>query len=1006
MSGFSAFWRPLNFAFIFRRDYFDRIMMLNSTVWTCALTSRPQLTYAEALESERDARRVLRNFPYELKAPLLYIAGCTQRSGILEMVDDCISFMSTRFFREEHVSVQEKISGREKDVWRDCEVLAVLSPDGVTGDPLAEADGVDAALVRYKVRRLPDEKTKKLPEPFVANGSHLRRPRGILSKDKVKLFLKQCVECNEDGMLKVKAALYEKHVIDGGVNDFSDFWVGKAPTFATSKYLQSKQRQSKEKTTTLPSSHKKKSTTAALNGSTSGGGGDKEKTKANAKDKVKPSSKENKKPAAKSKDKNATAAAANHQPAISKYFSKNGTAVATSRVAAVKENKEELLRQRKAKEEAEAAAKRQQIEERDRQRVELNQRIAVALKTYNRIADDLELADQRPLPVAKPVRTLIPNALLGNAFFVLEFMCSFQSVLECTDKFPRGYNLALLERSLLCREVAGPLSDTIQVLLGTVFSLQIEESRDVFVSYVDREYFEANAQTNYHSFTPDVDRAVRDASLATGWTQQFLSTSLAQLPMDSNTVSELLRLHLLTSGALEDEECGKWRYQQRGGYRNVDDPGLALRVYKPHIVHALATKTVYQLPIADVLQILMCLVNQIISYSTIRDLIDERRETAQRARINLRTLVAAERKREAALQTELRTLRETYRKRVKDDPPTTSNLERELNEKIRIINGRAERAKSEFQHVAQSHRQEIFSYQLQLGTDRAHRTYWLFESVHGLFVERPSRLGACMAEPVQHDAVLAQYTNDVERNKYIKQLVTEEDKSSQKNRSGNGNIDKFAQIKPDVAAAVSNDVPAAAAAEAVPALSTELLMCTGSAATCPVHRPARADDGSENNDDDDADDDDWVYSFLHTEQELNALIAGLNTRGQRERALKEQLETDRELILNHIASCDVQRLQVPKEKRSAALDALYALPNYAKANMGFPSTMAIADVSEGTLVDGIADLERRITEGHLGTMRVPDLSIWRQALTDAKDDGQSADLRWGPDAAFSKGECV
>lgn len=971
------------------RDYFDRIMLLNSTVWTCALTSRPQLTYAEALDSERDARRILRNFPAELKAPLLYIAGCTQRSGIAELVDDCISFMGTRFFREEHVSVLEQQAGR-KDAWRDCEVLAVLAPDANAGDPLADVSDVDPARVRYTVRHMPDEKTKQLPQPFVAIGAHLKRHRNVLAKEKVKLFLKQCVECSKQGMYRVKADVYAKHVTDGGVRQFSDFWVGKPPTFQTSKWLQLRMQRKEMELESSAVSAKKKS--APVNGSPASGG---KEPSANAKGKakVKPSSKENKKPAAKPKDKNVSASAstAKNQPDISNYFSKNPAAdKSAGAIAPPKHSKEELLRQRKAKEEAEAAAKRQQAEERERQRAELMQRVAVALKTHNRIAEDLELADQRPLPVPQPVHALIPNALLGNAFFVLEFICSFQSVLECTDKFPRGFNLALLERSLLCPEIAGPLSDTIQVLLGTIFALQIEEAADVDVEYVNLDFFEAQQSAQLGaSGSPDVDRAVRSASLATGWTQTFLATPLARLPMDAHTVSELLRLHLLTSGAREEDECAKWRYQQRGGYRNVDDPGLALRVRLPHIVHALATRSVYELPSVDLLQILMCLINQIITYSTIRDLIDERIETAQRARITLRTLIAAERRRESAQLAELRTLRETYRKRAKDEPPASSAaLEAQLNEKIRALNVRSDRAKAEYQQLAQKQRQLIFSYQLQLGADRAHRTYWLFESVHGLFVEWPSVPNVCLAQPPQHDAVLAQYTNDAERNKYLRQLVIDEQQLA-----GDRPAKSAAVKHANGGALVPETKETAIDAVDAPPLRTELLMCTGSPKSCPVHG-TRAHDA----------DHDWVYAFLHTEQQLDALIAGLNPRGMREKLLREQLETDREMILNHITACEVRRLQVQPEKRAAQLEALYALPNYANARLGFPVEMPVADVTEGVLVDGIAELERRVTQGHLGTLRVPDADVWRRALTEARDDGQSATLRWGPDAAFSHGE--
>ena len=76
--------------------------------------------------------------------------------------------------------------------------------------------------------------------------------------------------------------------------------------------------------------------------------------------------------------------------------------------------------------------------------------------------------------------------------------------------------------------------------------------------------------------------------------------------MDSLTVSEILRLHLISSGGGSSELRTKWRYQQRGGYSAADDPGVQLRQEDPHILHALAHSTVYELPIGDKMKIIKC----------------------------------------------------------------------------------------------------------------------------------------------------------------------------------------------------------------------------------------------------------------------------------------------------------------------------------------------------------------------------------------------------------------
>lgn len=94
--------------------------------------------------------------------------------------------------------------------------------------------------------------------------------------------------------------------------------------------------------------------------------------------------------------------------------------------------------------------------------------------------------------------------------------------------------------------------------------------------------------------------------------------------MDSLTVSEILRLHLVSSGGGSSELRTKWRYQQRGGYSAADDPGVQLRQEDPHILHALAHSTVYELPIGDKMKIIKCLCHQILTYASIRDVLEEK----------------------------------------------------------------------------------------------------------------------------------------------------------------------------------------------------------------------------------------------------------------------------------------------------------------------------------------------------------------------------------------------
>lgn len=92
-------------------------------VWSCCLTGKSNLTYAEALESEENARRMLSRFPVELKVPVLFVASKTKRTGFLDMAEDVFLFVKDRYFVGE--SVESASSGYK---WKDARVIEVIPP--------------------------------------------------------------------------------------------------------------------------------------------------------------------------------------------------------------------------------------------------------------------------------------------------------------------------------------------------------------------------------------------------------------------------------------------------------------------------------------------------------------------------------------------------------------------------------------------------------------------------------------------------------------------------------------------------------------------------------------------------------------------------------------------------------------------------------------------------------------------------------------------------------------
>ena len=97
--------KPNRITCLFFRRFFERIILCNSLVWTCAATGKTGLTFQEALESEHKALKQIANFPPNLLKPVLFLASLTHRAGINDLSDDIYHFAKDRYFVNETVDV-------------------------------------------------------------------------------------------------------------------------------------------------------------------------------------------------------------------------------------------------------------------------------------------------------------------------------------------------------------------------------------------------------------------------------------------------------------------------------------------------------------------------------------------------------------------------------------------------------------------------------------------------------------------------------------------------------------------------------------------------------------------------------------------------------------------------------------------------------------------------------------------------------------------------------------
>ncbi|CAB3249511.1 unnamed protein product [Arctia plantaginis] len=907
-------------------EYCERIILVNSMVWTCEMTGKNNLTYSEALSSEKAARKALKDFPMELRIPILYLAVRTKRCSFAEMSEDVFNFVRDRYFVGETVE-----ACLEGDHWSEGHILSVTAqkqhPDSKTILP--------SAAYCYEVEQYDQSDPSASGQIGTAPFDRVRRRKGVYTRDKNRLFLKQFVEIGPGGIISIKQSTLEKYSISKV--SFSQIFTGNPPDFALSKKLLKS-----------PSPNKPQSKPGSAN-------------KVN---------KSLKKP---SPDKRG-------QQSMDKFVKKTDKAEVQKAKPpadpAAKKSAQELAeKMRKAEDQL-----RQRKEEERIKKKEKTARLQAYMKEWQKVKDDMELEDQRIIPKGTLIEVEgIPHQHFGDFLSVLEFVQMYSDILKVKDVFHNQLDLETFRKALTVKEHAGMFSDLIQMFLTTVFSLQEDEAEEynenggILLSTEDKEV----------DSEMGVTKAVELATKASKWSQTYLGTPLSKLPLDPTTVSEVLRLHLLSSGSAAGGRCATWRYHQRGGYTSADDAGLRLRVAHPHLLRLLASTHVADLPLEDKFLILQCLMNQILSYATVRDVVEEKLEELKNAKQALRMHQINERKREVQVQASKQELRKEAALKKEENKLVGEKarvVDEETKAAIDKLTAENEEKRKEYEKKLKELQIELFDFTSYVGSDRAFRRYWVGRGVAGLFAEAGGEARGACTKPVAQlpPAAAADTLAHVTKLFEAQRERAGSDKENESGANSRGSSPKKPLTNLNGLSHKLNGL------ESTTQQLRDLLMCTGDINSCYVHGKAERPR--------------WVV--YHTEEQLDGLIQSLNKRGLRESELRQNLEQDRANLLHHISRCPVHLLNPAAASSPPPPTHHNTRHRKFQPSLNVPPDSSLSEALELSLRDHILELEEKIFHGCLGSLKVKDREAWRGTIMLRGYDKQADYLTWGPDKQY------
>uniref|UniRef100_A0A663DKT1 Bromodomain adjacent to zinc finger domain protein 1A n=1 Tax=Aquila chrysaetos chrysaetos TaxID=223781 RepID=A0A663DKT1_AQUCH len=908
-------------------DFFERTILCNSLVWSCAVTGKPGLTYQEALESEKKARHNLQSFPEALIIPVLYLATLTHRSRLHEICDEIFAYVKDRYFVGETVEVVRNNGARLQ-----CKILEVIAPAHHNGMANGHASSADADTIVIS-----DSDDSETHNSSAQNGK------------KVNHIICYVLVANNFTMntcFHLKATSIAKYNL--AEQNFSYFFPDDPPTFIFSPASRRRGRPPKRASTSLVSNTFEK---AKL-----------KREKANAME-------------AKKKEKED------------------------------KEKKREELKkiveeERMKKKEEKERLKIEKEKEREKLREEKRKYVEY-LKQWSKPREDMECDDLKELPIPMPVKTRLPPEIFGDALMVLEFLYAFGELFDLQDEFPEGVTLEVLEEALVGNDTEGPLCELLFFFLTAIFQAMAEEEEEVAKDQIADAETKDLTEALDEDADPTKSALSAVATLAAAWPQLHQGCNLKNLDLDSCTLSEILRLHILASGADVTSANAKYRYQKRGGFDATDDACMELRLSNPGLLKKLSSTSVYDLLPGEKMKILHALCGKLLTLVSTRDFIEDSVDVLRQAKQEFRELKAEQhrKEREAAAarirkrkeerlkeqELKMKEKQEKLKEEEQRNPAVevsvgeeeredldTSTESKEIERKEQDMDtvtedeeelgpnkkrGRGRRGQNGYKEFTRQEEttceksepltaedEEALKQEQQkkekellekiqnatactnitpLGRDRLYRRYWIFPSVPGLFIEEDySGLTEDMLLPRTssfQDSVQS-CTNEPQ--------VFSKTGESLKSSESTSNIDQ------DSHTSVVVEVPR------------------------PVYKPNR-------------------WCFYNSREQLDQLLEALNSRGHRESALKETLLQEKSRIYEQLSSFPVEKFHIPDKPQS---DIRPPSGRGRMQNAHDGSHVSAEKQLELRLRDFLLDIEDRIYQGTLGAIKVTDRQSWRAAL--------------------------
>ncbi|XP_059566358.1 bromodomain adjacent to zinc finger domain protein 1A isoform X5 [Myotis daubentonii] len=839
-------------------------------------------------------------------------------------------------------------------------------------------DAIDPLLFKYKVQAT----KKELFECAIVKATQISRRKHLFSRDKLKLFLKQHCE-TQDGVIKIKASSLSTYKIAD--QDFSYFFPDDPPTFLFSTANRRRGRPPKRVSISQEASLANKQTIGNYRNKAT-----KERDKLLKQEEMKSLAFEK----AKLKREKADALEAKKKEREDK-----------------EKKKEELKRiveeERMKKKEEKERLKIEREKEREKLREEKRKYIE-HLKQWNKPREDMECDDLKELPEPTPVKTRLPPEIFGDALMVLEFLNAFGELFDLQDEFPEGVTLEVLEEALVGNDSEGPLCELLFFFLTAIFQAIAEEEEEV----AKEQITDADTKDLTEALDEDADPTKSAlsavASLAAAWPQLHQGCSLKSLDLDSCTLSEILRLHILASGADVTSANAKYRYQKRGGFDATDDACMELRLSNPSLVKKLSSTSVYDLTpeviyqflTGEKMKILHALCGKLLTLVSTRDFIEDYVDILRQAKQEFRELKAEQhrkereeaaariRKRKAEKLKEQEQKMKEKQEKLKEDEQRNSAADMSIGEEERedfdtSTDSKEIEQKELDQDTVTEDEDDPGSHKRSRRGKRGQNGFKEFT--------RQEEISCLTREPLTADEEEALKQEHQRKEKELLEKIQSAIACTNIFPLGRDRMYRRYWIFPSIPGLfIEEDYSGLTEDMLLPRPSFQNNVQFQNAQVSTKTGESLMSESTSNIDQDACDDSVQLpkpvhkpnrWCFYSSCEQLEQLIEALNSRGHRESALKETLLQEKSRICAQLARFSEEKFHFSDKPQ---IDSKPTCTRGRASNAYDPSQMSAERQLELRLRDFLLDIEDRIYQGTLGAIKVTDRHIWRSALENGR----------------------